>query len=131
VSDNTDVLERGYDAFNNGDMDGVRSIWTDDFYWQGPDYDALPQSGGIDGPDAVFEMFGELMQQWDELGVVPDEFVEDGDTVVALGRVQGKAKSSGEQVKAPFAHVWRMTDGKAERVQILEDTAVLARALGV
>jgi uncharacterized protein len=76
-------------------------------------------------------MFGELMEKWEDLSVVPDEFIEDGNTVVALGHVQGEAKSSGEQVKLPFARVWRMSDGKAERVQILEDTAVVAKALGV
>jgi uncharacterized protein len=131
VSENTDLLQKGYNAFGQGDMDTIRSIWTDDFYWQGPDYEPLPQSGGFEGPDAVFEMFGELMEKWEDLSVVPDEFIEDGNTVVALGHVQGEAKSSGEQVKVPFAHVWRMSDGKAERVQILEDTAVVAKALGV
>ena len=131
MSHNTDALQKGYDAFGQSDMDTIRSIWTDDFTWQGPDYEPLPQSGRFEGPDATFEMFGQLMEKWDDMSVVPDEFIENGDTVVALGHVQARAKSGGEQVKVPFAHVWRMRDGKAERVQILEDTAVMARALGV
>ena len=131
MSHNTDTLQKGYDAFGQSDMDTIRSIWTDDFTWQGPDYEPLPQSGRFEGPDATFEMFGQLMEKWDDMSVVPDEFIENGDTVVALGHVQARAKSGGEQVKVPFAHVWRMRDGKAERVQILEDTAVMARALGV
>jgi len=131
VSENTDALRRGYDAFGQGDLETIRSIWSDDIEWQGPDYEPLPQSGRLQGPDAVFEMFGDLFERWEGLSVVPDEFVEDGDTVVALGHLEGRAKESGEQVKVPFAHVWRMSDGKVERVQILEDTAVLAKALGV
>jgi uncharacterized protein len=131
MSENTDTLQKGYDAFARGDMDTIRSIWSDDIEWQGPDYEPLPQSGRLNGPDAVFEMFGELPQHWDDFQVTPDEFVEDGDTVVALGHTSGRAKSSGEQVKVPFAHVWRMRDGKVGRAQILEDTAVIARALGV
>ena len=51
-------------------------------------------------------------------------------TLPSLTR-QTWAKSTGEQVKVPFAHVWRVRDGKVERAQILEDTAVLAEALGV
>jgi uncharacterized protein len=125
------LLQKGYDAFGQGDMEAIRSIWSDDIEWQGPDYEPLPQSGRLQGPDAIFEMFGELFERWDGLTVVPDEFVEDGDTVVALGHLEGRAKESGEQVKVPFAHVWRMRDGKAERVQILEDTAVMAKALNV
>ncbi len=131
MSENTDLLQKGYDAFAQGDLDTIRSIWSDDIEWQGPDYEPLPQAGGFEGPDAVFEMFGELMDKWENLSVVPDEFVEEGNTVVPLGHIQARAKSSGEDVKVPFAHVWRMRDGKAERVQILEDTAVMARALGV
>lgn len=131
MSENTDALRRGYDAFGQGDLETIRSIWSDDIEWQGPDYEPLPQSGRLQGPDAVFEMFGDLFERWEGLSVVPDEFVEDGDTVVALGHLEGRAKESGEQVKVPFAHVWRMSDGKVERVQILEDTAVLAKALGV
>jgi len=131
VSENTDALQRGYDAFGQRDLETIRSIWSDDIEWQGPDYEPLPQSGRLQGPDAVFEMFGDLFERWEGLSVVPDEFVEDGDTVVALGHLEGRAKESGEQVKVPFAHVWRMSDGKVERVQILEDTAVLAKALGV
>jgi len=131
VSENTDALQWGYDAFGQRDLETIRSIWSDDIEWQGPDYEPLPQSGRLQGPDAVFEMFGDLFERWEGLSVVPDEFVEDGDTVVALGHLEGRAKESGEQVKVPFAHVWRMSDGKVERVQILEDTAVLAKALGV
>ncbi len=55
-------------------MDTIRSIWTDDFYWQGPDYDPPPQAGGFEGPDAVLEMFGKLQESWDDMSVVPDEF---------------------------------------------------------
>lgn len=131
MPDNTDVVKKGYDAFAKGDLDTIRSIWSDDIDWQGPEYDPLPDAGHLHGTDAVFEMFGRLAEHWDDFSVTPDEFVDDGDTVITLGHVEGQAKSSGEQVKVPFAHVWRMSGGKVERAQILEDTAVLAHALGV
>jgi ketosteroid isomerase-like protein len=131
VSQNTDVMKQGYEAFARGDLETIRSIWHDDIEWQGPDYEPLPQAGRYQGPDAIFEMFGRLPEHWDDFKVTPDEWVEDGDTVVALGHTEGRSKSTGEQVKVPFAHVWRMQDGKAKRAQILEDTAVLAKALDV
>jgi uncharacterized protein len=131
MSENTDLMQKGYDAFARGDMDTIRSIWHDDIEWQGPDYEPLPQSGRYQGADAIFEMFAQLPDHWDDFRVTPDEWLEDGETVIALGHTEGRAKSSGEHVKVPFAHVWRFRDGKAARVQILEDTAVLANALGV
>ena len=68
---------------------------------------------------------------WDGLKVTPDEFLEDGDTVVVLGHNEGRGKSTGDEWKVPFVHAWRVRDGKAERVQLLYDTGVTARALGV
>ena len=53
MSANTDALKKGYDAFAQGDMDSVRSIWTDDIEWQGPDLDSLPDAGSFTGPDAI------------------------------------------------------------------------------
>ena len=131
MSENTDALQRGYHAFAQGDMETIRSIWTDDFEWEGPNLESLPDSGRLQGPDAVLEMFGQLLQYWNELRVTPDEFIEDGDTVVVLGHNEGSGKATGEQVKLPFAHVWRMGDGKAKRMQVLYDTGVTARVLGV
>ncbi len=131
MSDNVDLMQKGYDAFARGDLETIRSIWHDDIEWQGPDYDPLPQAGHYEGPDAIFEMFGRLPEHWDDFRVTLDEWVEQGDTVIALGHTEGRGKSTGEQVKVPFAHVWRIRDGKVERAQVLEDTAVLAKALGV
>ena len=131
MSTNADALEKGSDAFAQGDMDSVRSIWTDDTEWQGPDLDSLPDAGRFTGPDAIIEMFGRLPEYWDGLKVTPDEFLEDGDTVVVLGHNEGRGKSTGDEWKVPFVHAWRIRDGKAERVQLLYDTGVTARALGV
>ena len=50
MSQNTDALQKGYDAFGQGDMDTIRSIWTDDFYWQGPDYDHCRRRADSKGP---------------------------------------------------------------------------------
>jgi hypothetical protein len=47
---------------------------------------------------------------------------------VVLSHIEGKTKS-GNDVKLPGVEVWRMTDGKAERVQSLVDTAEMKQAL--
>ena len=59
----------------------------------------------------------------------PDEFIEQDDTVVVLGHTEAKTKS-GNDVKVPFAHVWRMSDGAIARGQTLTDTSVILKALG-
>ena len=41
------------------------------------------------------------------------------DPVVALG---AREKETGNSLKVPYVHVWRMENGKAKRVQLLTDT---------
>ena len=41
-----------------------------------------------------------------EFAVVPDQFVADRDTVVALGHLSWKHKSTGEPASVKMAHVW-------------------------
>ncbi len=58
----------------------------------------------------------------DEFAVVPDQFVADGDTVVALGNITWKHKSSGEPAVVKMVHVWTIVGGKAVAFQQHVDT---------
>ena len=50
-------------------------------------------------------------------------------SVVVLSHLEGRTKS-GNEIKLPSVEVYRMRDGKANRVQTLTDTAEMKRALG-
>ena len=54
--------------------------------------------------------------------------VEEGDTIVVLSHIEGKTKE-GNEIKLPGVEIWRMSGGKASRVQSLVDTAEMKRAL--
>jgi len=58
----------------------------------------------------------------DEFAVVPEQFVAEGDTVVALGHYTWKQKSSGEPAVVKLVHVWTMDGGKAVAFQQHVDT---------
>lgn len=132
MGQNADTMKTGYEAFARGDMETVMSIWNDDIRWEGANHPALPGSGVTEGKQQIVEqVFGDLPNHYDEFSVSPDEFLEDGETVVVLGHQHSRAKASGQEVQVPFVHVWRMRDGKASRAQILTDTAVIAEALGL
>jgi ketosteroid isomerase-like protein len=129
MSQNSDAVRRGYDAFNSGDIDTVRQIFADDIRWEGPNTDGVPMSGVNEGNDAVIQALGQIGENFETFQVSPDELVEEGDTIVVLSHLDGKTRS-GNEVKLPGVEVWRMTDGTAKRVQSLVDTAELKKALG-
>jgi ketosteroid isomerase-like protein len=130
VGDDADVLRQGYDSFARGDMQAATGFWDDEFRYEGPNSQGLPDSGTHEGREAAARILMGIGEHFDNPQVVPDEFVEDEGTVIVLGHFEGTARSTGNAVKAPFVHIWRMRDGRAVRLQVLYDTALVLDALG-
>jgi uncharacterized protein len=128
MSENTDVLKGGYDAFNSGDQQALADVFAEDVRWEGSNDDRVPGAGTYDGRDDALQALGRAAEPFDSITSSPDEFVEQGDTVVVLGHTEGRTKS-GNDLKVPFVHVWRMEGGKIKRGQLLTDTAVILSAL--
>ena len=129
MAGNVETIKGAFDAFHNGDAEGMKAAWADDISWEGSGSDEIPGGGTHQGTDDVLAALGSIRERWESFEAHPDEFIEQGDTVVVLGHVEGRA--NGNDVKAPFVHIWRMQDGKAKRVQALTDTLEVGRALGV
>ena len=127
MGQNTDVLKQGYEAFGNGDLEGAMENFHDDVRWEGSNSSRIPGNGVHEGKEAVGRSFQETVQAYDKFTVEPDEFIEDGDTVVTLGHTE--AAKGDNSAKVPFVHVWRFEGGKVKRAQILTDTAVAAELL--
>jgi uncharacterized protein len=129
MSENTETLKNGYDAFNSGDIEAVLENWADDVKWEGGNAD-LPAGKDYDGKDQVAQAFQELGEAWEEAAAIPDEYVGEGDTVCALGRFEATPRGGGDSIQTPFVHVYRFEGGKVKRIQVLTDTLTGARALG-
>ena len=127
---NTDTLKQGYEAFRQGDLQGATENFADDIRWENPEAPQVPNHGVTEGKDAVKQLFAELGNFWDSFRITPDEFIESGDTVVVLSHSEATGKETGKNVKLPWVHVWRFSDGKVTEVQALTDTALAADALG-
>lgn len=127
MGQNTDTLKQGYQAFGQGDLEGAMENWHDDIRWEGSESTKLPGNGVHEGKQAVGQALAETVGAYDTFTVEPDEFIEDGETVVALGH--GEASKDGRSAKVPFVHIWRFEGGKVKRAQILTDTAVAVEVL--
>jgi len=78
-------VEGGYERFIAGDLEGAVDLWTDDFLWDGAG-SGLPGSGQYEGKQAAIDVLQQAVGAWDKFELSADEFVEQGDTVVTLGR---------------------------------------------
>ena len=117
-----------YDAFGKGDIPAVLGFLSPGVEWT--EAEGFPYGGTYVGPDAVLEgVFMRLGTEWEGFAAAPDEFIDGGDTVVALGKYSGKYKATGRSFQANFAHVWKLREGKAFRFVQYVDTLIVDRAL--
>ena len=125
---NLDAVRGVYEAFAKGDIPAVLGLLSPDIEWT--EAEGFPYGGTYTGPDAVLSgVFMRLGTEWDDFAAAPDEFVDGGDSVVALGQYSGVYKATGKSLRANFAHVWKLKDGKAVRFTQYVDTLLVQRAL--
>ena len=128
MSQNVDVVKRGYDAFNSGDGETLASLIAEDVNWRGTADERIPGAGTFKSRDFALVALGRTRGAFATFSSLPDEFIEQGETVVVLGHTEAQTKA-GKDIKVPFVHIWRMSSGKVQRGQLLTDTAVLIEAL--
>ena len=125
---NVELVKSLYQAFATGDVPTVVAAFAEDIEWT--DAEGFPTGGTYHGANAIVEgVFMPLVTEWDGFAVRPVEFLDAGDVVVALGNYSGTFKQTGKSMTVPFAHVWRVRDGKAFKFDQYTDTLVVSRAL--
>ena len=125
---NTSILRSAYESFAAGDVPAVLALFDDAIVWTTPD--SVEFGGTYHGPAGVGEFFSHLPEHYAELAVSPDQYVEQGDAVVAIGTLRGRSQS-GVNFTLPFVHVWTVRDGKAVHFQEFFDTVKMNSYLGL
>jgi ketosteroid isomerase-like protein len=128
-SANADLVRRGYEAWNRGDVEGVLTFLDPEIEWHG--YTHLPESGALAGRDEVRAWLKRFLDAWEQLDIDVTELIESGNQVVALVRFHGRGKGSGVQVEGGAdAHVWTVRDGKIGAVKLYQGTREALEAIG-
>lgn len=125
----TETVEAFYNAIARGDVAHVLALLHPELEWT--EAEGFPYySGTWRTPQAVVDnLLVPLGRDWDGFAAAPHDFIADGDRIIALGVYSGTAKATGKSMRAPFAHVWRVREGKLARFDMYTDTALVAAAL--
>ncbi len=125
---NLDLIRGTYEAFGQGDIPSVLGVMDDNIEWY--EAEGFPYGGIYNGPDAVLNnVLMKLGSEWEGFQAVPEEYVDGGDTIVALGHYSGTYKETGKSMRVPMAHVWKIRDGKAYEFRQYTDTELVQRAV--
>jgi ketosteroid isomerase-like protein len=124
-----ELVRAFYAAVSRGDVPGVVGLLHPDLHWT--EAEGFPYySGTWRSPQEVVEkLLAPLMRDWDKFSVVADDFVAEGNRVVSLGAYAGINKATGKAMRAPFAHIWRIADGKLGQFDMYTDTLLVRRAM--
>ena len=122
---NIEATKRGYESFQRGDIPSLLGdLIADNCTWISPGpKDKLPWAGTYKGKQEIANFFAHVEQTLELTEFTPREMIEQGDTVVVLGTLAGRAKTTGKPVKNEWAHVFKFSQGKAVFFQEYIDTA--------
>lgn len=122
--DNVRIVKDAYDAFKRGDIEALLSKLSEDVEWITPGpTDIMPAAGTRKGRDGVKEFFSTLAAQEDVELFEPQEYIAQGDKVVAISKYRGRVKATGRTADAELVHVFEIKDGKVKRFKEYYDTA--------
>ncbi|MBP7146530.1 MAG: nuclear transport factor 2 family protein [Acidobacteria bacterium] len=127
MTGHTEIIRGLYAAFAAGNVPAVLERLDPQVRWT--EAEGFPYGGTYVGHEAVLGgVLAKLATEWDGFAVVPEEFIAERDIVVAVGRYSGVFKESGKAFTAPFAHVWRLRDGRVVEFRQHTDTLLVQRA---
>ncbi len=129
-SDKVKHLKSFYEAVARGNFNEARQHVDPSLEWVGPEAQNLWFGGTHRGVDAIFrEVFEPSYGKIADFRLKWKRFYEIGDTVIAVGRITGRAKMTSRELDSPVAHIWTLHNGKAVRCQAYEDASKWTHAL--
>ncbi len=128
--ENVQVVRGLYEALAKGDVPAVLEQLDQSVEWNEAENYIYADRNPYIGPQAVLEgVITRLGTEWEGYTVTPEEFLDAGDRVVVLGTYSGIYKATGREVRAQFAHVWGVREGRVKSFQQYTDTKQFADAV--
>ena len=111
--ENVETMKQFYAAFLAGDIAQVLNLVTDDIVLSNDFTANVATAGEFKGKEGLkkfFTLLGEVVSEVESF--VADEFIADGDKVVALGHERMQVRETGLWVSARWAQVGTFRGGK-------------------
>jgi ketosteroid isomerase-like protein len=124
-----EVIERGYEHFNRGDLDWVIGHLAPEVVWE--DARQMPDARTYRGLEDVRRFLTSFGRHWEEIRFELEDIRAGGGTVIAFVHLVGRGKASGAEVDAHLVHVWELRDLKVLRIRTFFDRQEAERAAGV
>ena len=125
---NIQTIKDVYAAFGAGDVQTILSHIAEDADWTNYGPSVVPYTGSYKGHAEIAKFFEGIANSTTNAKVTADEFIGQGDTVVAIARYLATVRDTGAQIDTPLAHIFTVKDGKITRWLGFSDSAKVAAA---
>jgi ketosteroid isomerase-like protein len=127
--ENVDKARDFIAAYNRRDFDAAVASFDPEVEWVLP---ARQSSDSCRGPDEVKRFWEGLDETFDELRLVPQEFIDAGDLVATRLRHYGRGKLSGAVIDEEMYHqVATFRDGRMVRIEYFGEWSEALEAAGL
>ncbi len=126
--ENVDKARNFIEAYNRRDFDAAMECFDPEIEWVLP---ARQSSDSGRGPEAVRRFWADLDENFDELRLEPQEFVDAGDRVATRLRYFMRGKGSGVEVEGQLYHqLATFRDGAIVRMEYFAEWSEALAAAG-
>jgi ketosteroid isomerase-like protein len=129
MSENVEIIRSLVDAWNRGDREAFMALWDDEaeFY----PLRAQLEGESYRGHDGLERFFGEMAEDWEEVGFEMHEARDAGEQVVSIGRFRARGRASGVDINVPLGVFTRMREGKIVYTRFFSEPADALEAAGL
>jgi ketosteroid isomerase-like protein len=126
--ENVEIVRRGFEAWNAGDMDALRVLYDPGIIWRPPE--GWPEPGPYAGREAVMRQLEQMRETWDtdNFELISD-FFDVGDRVAV--RFIWRGVGHGPESNIEATGVYTMRKGRCLFIEFFWDHAEALEALGL
>jgi ketosteroid isomerase-like protein len=128
--ENIELVRRVFDAFTRRDLEAVLEIADPAVEFFAPTASIAGHETPYRGHDGMRQYFEDVARIWEELEVIPHEYREIDDQVIALGRVYGRGLD-GLLVDSPTGWIWTLSNGRIVKGQVYTSRQEALDAVGM
>lgn len=122
-----ETVQSIYAAFGRGDVPAILTLVSDDVDWDNSRVASreCPWNGNFSGKADLPRFFAAVGGQIEFTEFAPHTFIEAGQHVAVLLRLDGALKKNGQPLRNDAVHVWTFNDsGKVSAYRHYNDTAM-------
>ena len=128
--ENVEIVRRLFAALSRGDLEELAAMTPPDFELD-RGASRSPDSRVYRGPGDIRQLWADLLDTWSEIDFYEIEMIDVGHAVIRVGGLRGKGKSSGIEVAAEGATLWRFRNGRPVSAALFQGKAEALEAAGL